>query len=208
MSIGDDRTAHVVVGVDGSPASHEALRWAVRHARLIGATVDAVAAYDVPGATGWAAPAVDAGFDQEQARRDLSDEIRTVLVQADGVPLREHVVQGNPAQVLIAASAGAELLVVGSRGRGGFASLLLGSVSQQCATHASCPVVIVRAESSGEALAAEVPAMEVPAAGVPPTEAPAAGVATAQAPATEIPVSGVPGTQAPGTDVPAARDRI
>jgi nucleotide-binding universal stress UspA family protein len=154
MNISDE-TPHVVVGVDGSPASYEALRWAVRHARLIGATVDAVAAYDVPGAVGWSAPAVDAEFDEKQARQALSDELRTVLPQGGEVPMVEHVVRGNPARILIGASTGAELLVVGSRGRGGFASLLLGSVSQQCAVHASCPVVIVRPEASDEVSATE-----------------------------------------------------
>lgn len=141
---------HVVVGVDGSPASYEALRWAARQARLIGATVDAVAAYDVPGSVGWSAPAVDAEFDEAQARQALDDEIQKVLVQVGDVPLEQHLVQGNAARVLIGASIGAELLVVGSRGRGGFASLLLGSVSQQCATHASCPVVIVRPQTNDD----------------------------------------------------------
>ncbi|WP_329403849.1 universal stress protein [Streptomyces melanogenes] len=140
-SSGDRR---VVVGVDGSEASYEALRWAVRHARLIRATVEAVAAYDVPGAAGWSAPAVDADLDEEQAKKDLVDELRTVLVQTVDVPLTSHVVRGNAAEVLIGASVGAELLVVGNRGRGGFARLLLGSVSLQCAQHASCPVVIIR----------------------------------------------------------------
>ncbi|MFD9486770.1 universal stress protein [Streptomyces sp. NPDC059991] len=140
-NIGNPR---VVVGVDGSEASHEALRWAVRHARLIRATVDAVAAYDVPGAAGWSAPAVDADLDEEQARKDLADEIHAVLVQAEDVALTSHVVRGNPAEVLIGASGDAALLVVGNRGRGGFARLLLGSVSLQCAQHASCPVVIIR----------------------------------------------------------------
>ncbi|HEY9373734.1 universal stress protein [Streptomyces sp.] len=151
MSTGDE-TRRVVVGVDGSPASYEALRWAVRHARQIGATVDVVATYDVPGAVGRSAPPVAAAFDEEEARLALAEKIRTVVPQTGEVPMVEHVVRGsNPAKVLIAASAGAELLVVGSRGRGGFASLLLGSVSQQCAVHASCPVVIVRPEASEDA---------------------------------------------------------
>ncbi|MGW2817214.1 universal stress protein [Streptomyces sp. NPDC001415] len=143
-------TPRVVVGVDGSPASYEALRWAVRHARLIGATVDAVAAYDIPGAAGWSAPAVDAELDETLARQDLDDEIRKVVLQTGDVPMEQHLVRGGAAQALIEASAGAELLVVGNRGRGGFASLLLGSVSQQCATHASCPVVIVRPDTTGD----------------------------------------------------------
>ncbi|MFE5513261.1 universal stress protein [Streptomyces sp. NPDC056529] len=144
----DDGTSRVVVGVDGSLASHAALRWALRHARRTGATVHAVGAYDLPGAGGWSAPAVDVLFDEEQARRSLSEELAEVLAPEDDVLLVQHVVRGNPAQVLIDESDGAELLVVGSRGRGGFASLLLGSVSQQCAAHASCPVVIVRPETA------------------------------------------------------------
>ncbi|MBT2459102.1 universal stress protein [Streptomyces sp. ISL-86] len=141
---------HVVVGVDGSSASYEALRWAVRQARLIGATVDAVTAYEVPGAVGWSAPAVDADFDEAQARQALDDEIKKVLVQVGDVPLEQHLIRGTAAKVLIGASVGAELLVVGSRGRGGFASLLLGSVSQQCAVHAACPVVIVRPQGNDD----------------------------------------------------------
>ncbi|MFF9850633.1 universal stress protein [Streptomyces litmocidini] len=143
---GQDR--RVVVGIDGSPASYEALRWAVRHARLTGVAVDAVAAYELPGVAGWSAPPVDTGFDGTQAQRALADEIQTVLVGADDVRLREHVVRGNPAEALTKAASGAELLVVGSRGRGGFAGLLLGSVGQQCALHAPCPVVIVRPDTT------------------------------------------------------------
>ncbi|MER7520696.1 universal stress protein [Streptomyces sp. NPDC126499] len=141
----------VVVGVDGSPESYGALRWALRHARLIGATVDAVAAYDVPGAIGWSASTVDAELDGRQARQDMAEQLRSALAEGDDVPVEEHVVRGHPAQVLIEASKGAELLVVGSRGRGGFARLLLGSVSGQCAAHAACPVVIVRPEVLPEA---------------------------------------------------------
>ncbi|MFE7765330.1 universal stress protein [Streptomyces sp. NPDC057438] len=134
----------IVVGVDGSPASYEALRWAVQQAQLTGARLEAWGVYDVPGAAGWSGHVVDATYDAVQARQALSDEIRAVLARADDVPLEEHVSPGNPARVLTEASEGADLLVVGSRGRGGFASLLLGSVSQQCAMHAACPVVIVR----------------------------------------------------------------
>ncbi|WP_030300349.1 universal stress protein [Streptomyces katrae] len=143
--MGDDRRApRVVVGVDGSPDSYGALSWAVRHASLIGAGVEAIAAYDLPLEMGWSAPAVDADFDEAETRRALTEEIRRVVGSDSPVPLEQHVVRGNPADVLTAAAEGAELLVVGSRGRGGFARLLLGSVSQQCALHAPCPVVIVR----------------------------------------------------------------
>ncbi|MFD8011704.1 universal stress protein [Streptomyces sp. NPDC058955] len=145
-----DGAPRVVVGVDGSAPSYAALRWAVRHAERTGAALEIIGVYDVPGATGWSAPPVDAAFDEQQAREALTEELRSVLPTGVRMPpLEQHVVRGNPAKVLIEASAGAELLVVGSRGRGGFASLLLGSVSQQCAVHASCPVVIVREDASG-----------------------------------------------------------
>ncbi|MET7636023.1 universal stress protein [Streptomyces sp. NPDC005078] len=142
------RIPRVVVGVDGSPASYEALRWAVRYARLVAARVDAVAAYELP--IGWSAPALDAEIAEAQTRRAMTDEIRKVLLQVGEIPMDEHLVRGGAAHALVAASIGAELLVVGSRGRGGFASLLLGSVSQQCAAHASCPVVIVRPDATGD----------------------------------------------------------
>ncbi|MFE3323551.1 universal stress protein [Streptomyces sp. NPDC059176] len=139
-----DAAPRVVVGIDGSPSSYSALRWAVRHAGLIGATVDAVAAFEVPGAHGWSAPAVDADFDAHEAKRGLVAEVREVLGETGETQVHEHLVRGNPAEVLLSAAEGAEILVVGSRGRGGFARALLGSVSQQVALHATCPVVIVR----------------------------------------------------------------
>ncbi|MFF3455241.1 universal stress protein [Streptomyces sp. NPDC002730] len=142
-----DSAPRVVVGVDGSPSSHAALQWAVRHASLVGGVVDAVCAWDLPGIQAWSAPAVDTEFDRESARQRFTDEIQEVLGEVRPVDVREHLTRGNPAEVLIAAADGAEALVVGNRGRGGFASLLLGSVSQQCALHATCPVVIVRPDS-------------------------------------------------------------
>ncbi|MFD7233226.1 universal stress protein [Streptomyces sp. NPDC059881] len=143
MSTGD-QAPRVVVGIDGSPSSYAALRWAVRHAGLIGGTVDAVAAYELPGAHGWSAPAVDAEFDAAEAKRGLVEEVRKVLGEKGEAQVHERLVHGNPTEALLAAAEGAELLVVGSRGRGGFARMLLGSVSQQVAQHAPCPVVIVR----------------------------------------------------------------
>ncbi|MET9078486.1 universal stress protein [Streptomyces sp. NPDC004232] len=138
----------VVVGVDGSPSSYEALRWAVRYAGLLDATVDAVAAWELPGLHGWSAPAVDMEVDEEETRETLREELTDVL-GADAVrSVRPHVVHGNAADVLLRAAEGAEVLVVGSRGRGGFARALLGSVSQHVSQHANCPVVIVRTASS------------------------------------------------------------
>lgn len=139
--------SRLVVGVDGSPSSHAALRWAVRYAGLIGAEVDAVAAWDLPGARNWSAPAVDTEFDEEQAERGLVEEVREVLGDSGTSQVHERLVRGDPVDVLLDAAEGAEALVVGSRGRGGFRRALLGSVSHQCAIHARCPVVIVRPET-------------------------------------------------------------
>ncbi|MEW2296179.1 universal stress protein [Streptomyces sp. NPDC006743] len=135
----------VVVGVDGSPSSYAALRWAVRYARLVGAVVETVHAWDTPSDTGWTGPAIDPAFDLEQARERFAEELGNVF--ADGqrpAGLREHLVEGDPSEVLVRASQGAEVLVVGSRGRGAFRRAMLGSVSQRCAQHAACPVVVVR----------------------------------------------------------------
>ncbi|UXY23525.1 universal stress protein [Streptomyces cynarae] len=137
----------VVVGVDGSSSSHAALRWAVRYAGLIGGTVEAVAAWDLPGAYGWSALAVDADFDEAVARQRLKQELNDVLGPEEAASARALVLRGNTVDVLLTAAEGAEALVVGSRGRGGFARALLGSVSQHVAQHAKCPVVIVRPET-------------------------------------------------------------
>ncbi|MCB5163868.1 universal stress protein [Streptomyces bambusae] len=140
----------IVVGVDGSPSSQAALRWAVRYAGLVGGRVEAVTAWEVPGAASWSAPAVDATFDAEEAERKLVEEVRSVLGEDGASRVHERLVQGHPAEVLADAAEGAELLVVGSRGRGGFRRALLGSVSQQVALHAPCPVTIVRPDATDD----------------------------------------------------------
>jgi nucleotide-binding universal stress UspA family protein len=134
----------IVVGVDGSVSSHAALRWAAGHAQLVGGVVEAVCAWDTPSESGWAGPATEPRFDLEQARRGFAEEIGTVFRDGKPVEVREMLVRGDPSEVLVRASEGAELLVVGSRGRGGFARAMLGSVSQRCAQHTPCPVVVVR----------------------------------------------------------------
>ncbi|GHE05039.1 universal stress protein [Streptomyces alanosinicus] len=136
----------VVVGVDGSSSSYAALRWAVHYAGLVGATVDAVAVWELPGLYGWSAPAVDMDVDEEETRQRMHKELTDVLGADAAGTVRSLVVHGNAADVLLRAAEGAEVLVVGGRGRGGFAAALLGSVSQHVAQHASCPVVIVRAQ--------------------------------------------------------------
>jgi nucleotide-binding universal stress UspA family protein len=140
----------IVAGVDGSDSSIGALRWAIRQAGLTGAAVDAVAAWHYPVATGgygWAPMSIEQGYDfKEIAEKTLADAISNTLDPGSDVRVRTQVVEGNPAQVLLEASAGADLLVVGSRGHGGFAEALLGSVSQHCVHHATCPVVVIRGQ--------------------------------------------------------------
>lgn len=138
----------IVVGVDGSATSEPALRWALEQARLTGATVAAVHAWDMP--ISYGVPVMlNSGEDLAAAAERLLEE--TVAKAAAGypqVPVERQVVRGHPATVLLDAAEDAELLVVGSHGHGGFVSALLGSVSQHCIHHASCPVVVVRGRSA------------------------------------------------------------
>ena len=135
--------ATVVVGIDGSPGARAALGFAVEEARLRGARLVAVSAWSIPigaGAPGGLIPAL--GMDFEADVTALLDE-ELAAVDTGGVEVERRVSSGPPARALVEAAESADLLVVGSRGRGGFAGLLLGSVSQQCAHHALCPVAIV-----------------------------------------------------------------
>lgn len=143
----DGGSPRIVAGVDGSPSSLEALRWAIRQAELTGATVDAVIAWQYPvavGGFGWApASSLDDNTDYgELAAKTLSAVVADLHLPAD-VLVRQVVEAGNPAQVLLSVANGADLLVVGNRGHGGFTEALLGSVSQRCVHHARCPVVVV-----------------------------------------------------------------
>jgi len=142
-------TGRIVVGVDGSTGSVEALRWAVDEARRRGDTVEAVAVWHYPVLTadalsGSATP-VDVETLAGNARAALEDTLaRAVPDEADRAAVTRTVVEGSPGHALVEAARGAGLLVVGSRGLGGFAGLLLGSVSNHCVHHAGCPVTVVR----------------------------------------------------------------
>ncbi|GAA3546129.1 universal stress protein [Streptomyces osmaniensis] len=148
--MGDQRedAGRIVVGVDGSDSSKRALRWAVRQAELTGAAVEAVTAWDIPqfhGSLAWLPPSSsDEGALEARARQELEDAVKEVLGSRPPVEVRPVVRYGTPASVLLEAAREASLLVVGSRGLGGFAGLLLGSVAQHCAQHAACPVVVFR----------------------------------------------------------------
>ncbi|MFC4035842.1 universal stress protein [Streptomyces polygonati] len=136
----------IVVGVDGSEPSLQALRWAARQAALTGSTLEAVTAWELPAAMGWAGlPELPADIDlEEPARKALSAAVATALPGEQAAPVSEVVVMGNAAQAILDRAVGAELIVVGVRGHGTFRATLLGSVSHMVTLHASCPVVVVR----------------------------------------------------------------
>jgi nucleotide-binding universal stress UspA family protein len=138
-----DDIARIVVGVDGSPASKEALRWAARQAVLTQANLDVVIAWRPPVTYGYAVEISDADF-EGRARETLDSLVSEVLGPNVPTTVRTSVTEGHPAPALIEAARGADLLVVGSRGHGAFSGMLLGSTSMHCVHHATCPVLVVR----------------------------------------------------------------
>ena len=134
----------IVVGVDGSPLSVEALRWAERLAPVLGGPVIAVAAWHVPNA-GF----IDAAGIEWDPEEDARGVLENALTEAYGDErpegLEVRLVHGRPAPTLIGESRGARLLIVGSRGLGGFIGMLLGSVSRACAEHSEVPVLVLHA---------------------------------------------------------------
>jgi nucleotide-binding universal stress UspA family protein len=140
----------IVVGVDGSEPSVGALRWAVDEARRRGATVEAVhvyhddyALYAVPP---FAVPAAPLPHEQMEALASSVLDHALGAVDTRNVTVERIVVRGSAARELIEVAKGAGLLVLGTHGRGGFAGMLLGSVSQHVAHHTPCPLVLVPAD--------------------------------------------------------------
>ena len=133
--------AVVVVGVDGSPGSVEALRWALEQARVTGAEIRALMAWDLPTTYGYA-PTYD-DIDWAEAAQETLDQAVADVRQDPSVKLSTELIRGHAANVLIKASHDADLLVVGSRGHGTVTEMLVGSVSRHCVHHAACPVVVV-----------------------------------------------------------------
>ncbi|MEY9848931.1 universal stress protein [Streptacidiphilus sp. MAP5-3] len=137
---------YIVVGVDGSAHSGEALRVAIRQAELTGSLVHAVLAWEWPSIFSVPEPPPgQAGLTfEEQAVHRLAEGVEEVAGPGPHPIIRQRVMQGSPTQVLLDAAEGAALLVVGSRGFGGFKGIMLGSVSQHLAQYARCSVLIVR----------------------------------------------------------------
>ena len=140
----------IIVGVDGSDSSRAALRWAYDEAAHHGASLKAVMIWHappLPGGPPYDAQPLPEGYESQPAR-DAAAVLKELTADLEArkpeVDLTTSTQAGNPAKVLIDLSGGADLLVVGSRGHGGFVGMLLGSVSQHLVAHSACPVVVVR----------------------------------------------------------------
>lgn len=149
----------IVAGVDGSRTAHTALEKAVDEAALWGAQVDAIAA--VPIATGagmlsW----VPTTIDRERLYKEMEEELAAACAKVVGdrdVTVKRHIIDGSPAELLTEFSTAVDLVVVGTRGRGGFAGLLLGSTSQIVLTHSTCPVMTVPSSRGSESDSVSTP---------------------------------------------------
>jgi nucleotide-binding universal stress UspA family protein len=137
----------IIVGVDGSPGANRALSWAFSEAEQRGADLEVVIAWDFP--YKWAEGFnTEWGEDTDYFARAAGDEAGAAVdAVLEGKPrpawLTVHSIEGPAAQVLTERAKGADALVVGTRGRGGFTKLLLGSVSNACVHHAPCPVCVI-----------------------------------------------------------------
>jgi nucleotide-binding universal stress UspA family protein len=135
----------VVVGIDGSTQSGEALRWAAQYTTLNGGELHPMIVWDQSSGFGYFPQGAESL--EREARQTLDRTIHKYLGDERPVGMAPEVRQGNPRFVLVDASATADLLVVGDRGYGGFVGLLLGSVGESCVRHAKCSVVVVRPTS-------------------------------------------------------------
>jgi nucleotide-binding universal stress UspA family protein len=134
-------TKRIVVGVDGSDHGNAALRWAVDEAKAHAAEIVAVFAWQLP------LIGIPGAFDREELEKlcmNFLEETVAAVIPAPQVPITKLVAHGDVSASLIEAAKNADMLVLGSRGRGGFAGLKLGSVSSECVQHAACPVAIIK----------------------------------------------------------------
>ena len=135
--------SRIVVGVDGSPGSDAALRWAADHAPAFGAGLVAVHCWTPPLAGEEQLPEPEAAALERDFAAVLDAAVARAAASAPDVPVERVLSRGDPAEVLTDLATGAELLVLGSRGTSGHTGVVLGSVSRRCTDRATCPVVIV-----------------------------------------------------------------
>jgi len=144
ITSGEVRPTRIVVGVNGSERSIEALRYGLRLANSLHTRLDAVIAWQFPVTFGIN---VDLGFSPEEtARHALAGMVARVLGDAPPPWFRSVVQEGSAARILIEESAGAEMLIVGGHAKGAFAGTALGAVAAACASHAHCPVLVLHAD--------------------------------------------------------------
>jgi nucleotide-binding universal stress UspA family protein len=140
----------IVVGVDASSESEEALRWAVRYAELVGGAVEVVHAWHLPDEVAWLQSLPPPAGRMDVAREALAEIVERAVGQGSSVGVTTEIIEGRAAKVLVDKAKGAALLVVGHRGLGGFDGVLLGSVSATCLAHAPCSVVVVRGATGAD----------------------------------------------------------
>lgn len=143
-----EKTPLIVVGVDGSQVSVGALRWAAEHARRIGGSLLAVTGYEVPWTVFFAPTATEADY-EKAAEEALDKALAEALGDEPGIPVEKRLLMARPAHALTEAAAQADLLVIGSHGRGELPGMHLGSVAGYCVHHAPCPVLVYRTASTG-----------------------------------------------------------
>ena len=166
MSVATTIEVHggVLVAHDGSAQGRAAVRTAVRYAAALGKTVTAVRAWTISTAPrpSTAAPGYMPPFEDFEAATlaALEEDLAPIRSEHPDVAITAAVVHGTPAEKLIEASGHADLIVLGSRGHGGFAGLLLGSVSEQVVRHATCPVLIDKLSRKADGTPAEQEQME------------------------------------------------
>lgn len=140
--------AGITVGIDGSHGSHHALEWAMKEAAARHVPLTVVTVHEVA-ASGWTGNQIILPIDERavqearQAAEEAVTKAATQLGESRPASMTVRAVNGFAAEELINASRDADLLVVGSRGSGGFARLMMGSVSNQVVHHAHCPIVVV-----------------------------------------------------------------
>ena len=137
------RKPEVVVGVDGSENSVEAVRWAVDYARAKGLNVRVISAFDIPWRIFITPTSTDENY-ADAAKEALDSTMERAFPDGTDLQIKRQVVQGRPELALGAASENAVVLVIGSHGVGLLPGVTLGSVANYCVNHASCPVVVVR----------------------------------------------------------------